>query len=148
MTGWQTVLELVLVGLLAILLYYLIRLERAFRAIDKDRTKFDSSQQDFHQSTQDAKTALVKLHEATEAMAQKLIKTLTTARDIEQDLVDLLQRGHTLANRLENVVKPTIETECSRSHPIDYDPLASEREPRLVRSKAERDLLRVLRAPR
>ena len=148
MTGWETVLEVVLIGLLAALLYYIVRLERAFRVIDKDRVEFDSSLRDFLHSSYDAETKLVKLHEISEAMAQKLTKTLTIIGDAEQDLNDALQRGNTLASRLENVMKTAIDTERSRSQAMNSDRLTSEIEPRAVRSKAERDLLRVLRAPR
>ena len=61
MTGWQTVLELVLVGLLAAMLSRLIRLERAIRAMDKDHSKLDSLFQDFGRNAHHAEDELAKL---------------------------------------------------------------------------------------
>ena len=148
MTEWQTVLELVLIGLLAVMVYYLMRLERAFRAIDKDRAKFDASLEDVSHNTQRAENGLVKLRETAETITRGITKELTSAKELEEDLIRLLHRGSDLANRLENLVRSEIQTEGSRSGAATHDPVASDARSHNVRSKAERDLLRVLRAPR
>ena len=148
MTEWQTVLELVLIGLLAVMVYYLMRLERAFRAIDKDRAKFDASLQDVSHNTQRAENGLAKLRETAETITQAITKELTSGRELEEDLIGLLHRGSDLANRLENLTRSELRAETSRSETVVHDPQALDARPRNVRSKAERDLLRVLRAPR
>lgn len=148
MTGWQTLLELVLVGLLAAMLFRLMQLERAIRAMDKDRSKLDLLFQDFGQSTHHAEDGLVKLREAVESIGLEVTKKIAIAGDLEKDLIDVFRRGDTLAARLEGLVRSDTQAGFSRSDTVVHGSSTMGIQPRSTRSKAEQDLLRALRAPR
>ncbi len=130
MTGLQWVIEIVLIGLLAATLVHALRLERALGVVKRDRAELEGLLRDFDEGVRQADGA-----------GRAMTRQIEAAAQLKDDLGDLVQRGDRLAARLELGGLPPRRL--------------SEREPELadsgaprVRSQAERDLLRALRATR
>ncbi len=139
----QWALDLVLIGLLAATLFHALRLERALGVLKRDRAALEQLVASFNDSTRQAEQGIERLREAADGAGRQIAKQLEAARTLQDDLQFLLDRGETLANRLDGAVRwgRARAAEAPRAEP----PQAEEPP---VRSQAERDLLRALRAAR
>ena len=162
MAGAQWLLELVLLLLLAATLFHALRLER-------DRAVLEAVVDGFNNSTRQAETGIERLRSAADGAGRQMARQIESAQRLRDDMSFLTERGELLAERLEAAVRsarmfadgaalaphagPALSLPPAPAAPARLVPatrLAEEAEqeaPRL-RSQAERDLLRALRAGR
>jgi hypothetical protein len=162
----QIALELVLILLLAATLFHALRLERALGVLKRDRAVLEELVAGFNESTRQAEAGVQRLRAATEGAGRQIARQIEQAQRLRDDLNFLTERGDTLAERLEgnvrsarmmadqNAMAPTLVAQNAGPalpSPASVMPFAAEPPqaagPRL-RSEAERDLLRALRAAR
>ena len=138
----QWALDLVLIGLLSATLFHALRLERALGVLKRDRSALEQLVAGFNASTQQAEHGIERLRDAADGAGRQIARQLEAANALRDDLNFLLERGETLANRLDDSVRwaRAHAQEAPRTEPQAEDPPA--------RSQAERDLLRALRSAR
>lgn len=136
-------LDLVLIVLLAATLFHALRLERALGMLKRDRAALESLVTGFNEGTRQAEQGVERLRAAADGTGRQIARQLDAAAGLRDDLRFLVERGETLADRLDGAVR------AARPRLAQLPPPApvSKEEPR-VRSQAERDLLRALRVAR
>jgi phage shock protein A len=172
MAGAQWLLELVLLLLLAATLFHALRLERALGVLKRDRAVLESLVDGFNNSTRQAETGIERLRSAADGAGRQMARQIESAQRLRDDMSFLTDRGERLAERLEAAVRSArmfADGAAVSGHPppasLQAAPASSARlvqparlperaeeaeeeaVPRL-RSQAERDLLRALRAGR
>ena len=154
MENLDWVLELVLVGLLALTLVHAVRLERALRGLRQDRAALGEAIAGFDDSARQAEAGIGRLHMASAETAQCLAERLAQAGSLKDDLSFLIERGEAIADRLDGLVRTTRSLASAAPSPalataavappavasVPPAPAAGTK----VRSKAERDLLLAL----
>ncbi len=145
MHGLESLLQAVLVGLLAFTLWHAVRLERALGVLRRDRTALDAALSGLNSSTRDTEAGLVQLRHLAEGAAEQVTSKMQAAGSLRDDLAYLTSRGEALADRLETLVRagrPTASGADPRtaSNPPQDDPAAR------GRSQAERDLMQAMRS--
>lgn len=147
MASIDLILELVLVGLLGVTLVHAIRLERALKSLRHDRAALGEAIAGFDDSTRQAEAGIHRLHSAAAESAQLLSPRLEQGASLRDDLQFLIDRGSSVADRLDGLVRST--RVASPGHPMGAAPLAAPSLPVVsepkVRSQAERELLVALR---
>jgi hypothetical protein len=134
-------LEFVLVALLGVTLVHAIRLERALKSLRQDRNALGDAIAGFDDSTRQAEAGISRLHAAAAESAQSLGQRLEQAVSLKDDLQFLTDRGTTVADRLDLLVRATRSPPAAPA-PTPSPPPSSEPK---VRSQAERELLLALR---
>jgi hypothetical protein len=137
------VLELVLVALLGVTLVHAVRLERALRVLRQDRSALGEAIAGFDDSARQAEAGIAQLQSATAESAQLLGRRLDQGTTLKDDLAFLLERGETLADRLDGLVR-TGRAITAAPSPMPAPAFTAEPVPK-VRSQAERELLAALR---
>ncbi len=146
MGGVETILELVLLVLLAATTLHAIRLHRALGAMRQDRVTLMEAVSGFDDGTRQAEAGLGRLRET----AAQLGGQLGHAAALKDDLEFLSARGEQLADRLDALVRagramePPPRAASSSAGPAAPN-LQTHAPPASVRSQAERDLLLALR---
>jgi len=150
MANFDWVLELVLVGLLAVTLVHAIRLERALRTLRNDRAALGEAISGFDSSTRQAELGIGRMQAIAADAAELIGKRVDKASTLKDDLAFLADRGEALADRLETLVRAgkAIPPQAAFSAAAEVRATApSQPEPQIkVRSQAERDLLLALRS--
>ncbi len=138
----QWTLDLVLIVLLAATLFHALRLERALGVLKRDRSALEQLVAGFNASTQQAEHGIERLRDAADGAGRQIARQLDAASALRDDLTFLMERGETLANRLDGSVRwaRAQMQEVPRAEPASEGPPA--------RSQAERDLMRALRIAR
>ncbi len=150
MGGVETLVELVLVVLLAATLVYAIRLHRAIASMRGDRSALGAAVAGFDSGTRHAEASLTRLRETAEALTVQL----SHAAALKDDLAFLSDRGEQLADRLDGLVRAARELGTAgtalRSGGGSMPAARAAGGPGdgPVRSQAERDLLLALRGSR
>ena len=158
-------LSIAVIVLLAATLFHAVRLERRLGVLKRDRAALEALVKGFNDATIRAEAATARLRGAAEGAGKALSAQLEGAEGIKSDLAFLIERGESLADRLDQAVRtarqaappaaasahfPASGFAASRSAHVDPPPApaaAAEPEPR-ARSQAERDLLRALKLAR
>ncbi len=135
------ILEVVLVGLLAITLVHAIRLERALHALRQDRAALGEAIAGFDSSTREAEAGISRLQMATAESTHVLSQRIEQGVSLKDDLQFLIDRGEAAADRLDALVRAA---RTSAANPPQPTSTQAEPMPK-VRSQAERDLLLALR---
>ncbi len=135
------ILEVVLVGLLAITLVHAMRLERALHALRHDRAALGDAIAGFDSSTREAEVGISRMQLTTADSTKLLGQRIEQGASLKDDLKFLIDRGEAAADRLDAVVRSTRAAASSAPPPATA---AAEPLPK-VRSQAERDLLLALR---
>jgi hypothetical protein len=170
----QILLEAALVFLLGATLFHALRLERALGVLKRDRAVLEALVAGFNDSTRQAEIGVERLRSASEGAGRQIARQIEQAQRLRDDLSFLTERGDKLAERLEGGVRSarmfadqsamtqgaparfapalaeTARFEPAAPAPARFTPAPAavgEPAPRL-RSEAERDLLRALRAAR
>jgi hypothetical protein len=150
MGGAQMLLEGALVLLLGATLFHALRLERALGVLKRDRAVLEELVAGFNDSTRQAEIGVDRLRAASEGAGRQIARQIDQAQRLRDDLSFLTERGDKLAERLEGAVR-SARMFSDTSGMVAAAPAAlpppDDRAPRL-RSEAERDLLRALRAAR
>jgi len=168
MAGAQWLLELVLLLLLAATLFHALRLERALGVLKRDRAVLEALVDGFNNSTRQAETGIERLRTAADGAGRQMARQIESAQRLRDDMTFLTDRGERLAERLEAAVRSAricadsaalaapAAAPLPQDHPRqvaafrqpDRADEPDEAEPPRLRSQAERDLLRALRAGR
>jgi hypothetical protein len=152
MGGWQILLEVALIGLLAVTLFHALRLERALNVVRRDRVELDAMLRGFNDSTRQAESATERLRGAAEGAGKHITRQIEAAAHLKDDLVTLVNRGDQLADRIDGLIRAGREAEPPPPPPQRRyntpEPELMETAVTRVRSQAERDLLRALRVTR
>ncbi|GAC1343986.1 MAG: hypothetical protein NVS2B9_12860 [Myxococcales bacterium] len=142
-------LELALVALLGLTMVHAIRLERAIKTLRHDRTAFGEAIAGFDASTRQAEASFAKLQGIASEAAQLVNRRVQQASALKDDLAYLSERGETLADRLDSLVRTGrgLASAPSAAPATEQVPthFPSPEPPPKVRSQAERDLLMALR---
>ncbi len=162
MAGMEWLLELILVGLLVATLFHAVRLERALGVLKRDRAALEELVAGFNQSTRAAEQGIDRLKEAADGAGRQIARQIDAAARLKDDLVFLSERGDSLADRLDQLVREgrSVAPPPPRLRAVERDappperpgaatapPVPDDELPR-VRSQAERDLIRALRMAR
>ena len=141
----QTAIELLLVVLLIATLLHAVRLHRALGGLRQDRETLQDAVAGFDSGTRQAEAGLAGLREMTEQLGGKL----GHAAALKDDLEFLSERGESLADRLDALVRAgrALEPALAAPRSMTFPPAASRGMPEAdrVRSQAERDLLLALK---
>ena len=153
MSGLDWGLELVLVGLLAIVLLHAIRLERAVTALRRDKGALGGAMAEFESSAREAQAGLGKLRHLTTEATGEVASRVGAATALRDDLAYLTERGGQVADRLETLVRAGRGATALRTEGAakSGEPKAGELRPgelRPGRSTAERDLAATLQVAR
>ena len=143
MGGWQWLLELALVGLLAATLFHALRLERALGVLKRDRVALEELVSGFNASFRQAEIGIEQLRAAADGAGRQVARQVDAGRAVQGDLAFLVERGERAADRLEQAVRAARPL----LHAPTPEPTAEAGQPKL-RSQAERDLLKALRLAR
>ena len=135
-------IELVLLVLLAVTLVHAIRLERALRVLRNDREALGDAIASFGNSARQAEAGMGRLQSASASTAAALSQRVEQGNGLKDDLAYLIERGESLATRLDDLVRagrPLVQSPppAALSAPQQQPPAPAPQ----VRSKAERDLL-------
>jgi hypothetical protein len=173
----EMVLDVILIILLMATLFHALRLERALGVLKHDRSALEDMVATFNSSTQLAEQGIDRLRNSADGAGRQISRQIETATGLKNDLQFLSERCEKLADRLEFLVRsarsvePLASSTTARSSPngavkiLDCDRSASDDQnglPRIfvkevseredmslrLRSKAERDLLKVLKMAR
>jgi len=140
----QWALDLVLIALLGATLFHALRLERALGVLKQDRAALESLVAGFNDGTRQAEQGIERLRAAADGAGRQIARQLDAAATLRDDLRFLLDRGETLADRLDGGVRAA-RTRLAGAPPPLPNPAPDDLR---VRSQAERDLLRALRVAR
>ena len=168
----EWLLEIALIGLLLATMFHAVRLERALGVLKRDRAALEELVAGFNDSTRAAEQGIERLKQAADGAGRQIARQVEAANRLKDDLVFLNERGTTVADRLDHLVRagrsldlasarpaapasapmsalPEPEPEpAPREMPLpEVPPLDPSGAPRL-RSQAERDLMRALRIAR
>jgi len=141
--GWQWLLELALIGLLAATLFHALRLERALGVLKRDRAALEELVSGFNASFRQAEIGIGQLRAAADGAGRQVARQVDAGKGVRDDLAFLVERGERVADRLEQLVRAARPL----LHEPARDPEPAAEQPRL-RSQAERDLLKALRLAR
>ncbi|MCC7283864.1 MAG: hypothetical protein IT556_15875 [Acetobacteraceae bacterium] len=155
-------ISIAVIVLLAATLFHAVRLERRLGVLKRDRAALEALVKGFNDATIRAEAATARLRGAAEGAGKALSAQLEGAETIKSDLAFLIERGESLADRLDQAVRTARQAPPPAAafvpgagalpRPAFAEPAATpepvpEPEPR-VRSQAERDLLRALKLAR
>lgn len=151
------ILECVLVVLLGITLLHAIRLERALGILRGERSALGDAVATLESGTRQAESGVEALRVAAENAGRQLARHVERAAALQDDLKFLHERGESIADRLEELVRTGRPLASLHAAPQSgaqsaaarsaAESTAAESAPR-VRSQAERDLLRALQVAR
>ena len=155
----ETVLDIALIGLLAVTLFHALRLERALGVLKQDRAALEQMIAAFNNSTRQAEAGIERLRGAADGAGRAIARHLDDARALKDDLTFLMERGTKLADRVDALVRAgrSLTAEPARHIPAQQVPaqhvpaqhvIAASSESSTPRSQAERDLLKALRIAR
>jgi prefoldin subunit 5 len=133
MSVWDWLLELTLIVLLGATLFHALRLERGIAVLRRDRLALTEILASIHSALADAERGVRTLQRAADDIGGGLATNIEAARQAQHDLQFMLDRLENVATKVEGTIR------LSRSA---GEPAAA---PAPSFSKAERDLLKVLR---
>lgn len=160
MAGMEWLLEIALIGLLLATMFHAVRLERALGVLKRDRAALEELVAGFNASTRAAEQGIDRLKQAADGAGRQIARQVEAANRLKDDLVFLNERGTTVADRLDHLVRAgrSLDLAASRPAAVPAPAAAPEPEPAPLpevpaidpagagrpRSQAERDLMRAL----
>ena len=147
--GTETLLDLLLAGLLCATLVYCFVLNRRLSRLRSARGDMAEMVRGFHQATEAARASVAELKNASDAIGSDLKNQVDKAREMLDELELVTSSASRVADRIEKGVdqsRPAGKappTSSPAATPADERPARSE-----VRSEAERELLNALREVR
>jgi ABC-type transporter Mla subunit MlaD len=168
----QWLLECALLLLLAATLFHALRLEKALGVLKRDRAVLEGLVEGFNESTRQAESGIERLRSAADGAGRQMARQTDVAQRLRDDLAFLSDRGDRLAERLESSVRAarmmgdgfgyapapaavaalalvpaSTQTASFDDAAVAGGAAAGVGAP-MLRSQAERDLMRALRAGR
>lgn len=135
--GWfEWLAQLAVAALLAGTITVGLRLERALRAVRRDRETLEGCAAGLDEASRRAEAASARLRRDAEESCGAMERDLAAAEPLRDDLRYLVQRAEAAADRLEELVRAARGGggPAQAAAPV-------QRPPRPVESRAERDLL-------
>ena len=155
-TDW--LLQIVLMVMLAATMFHAFRLERALGVLRRDRAALEELVAGFNESTRQAETGIERLRAAADGAGRQIARHVDQARSLKNDLDFLISRGEKVADHLDKAVRVKSASNAGAPDPlpralVPVAPLTvplqvPEEQDSRLRSQAEKDLLRALRAVR
>ena len=157
MQNAQWLLELALLILLAATLFHAVRLERALGVLKRDRAVLEELVEGFNDSTRQAETGIERLRNAADGAGRQMARQTEMAQRLRDDLAFLADRSDRLAERLEAAVRsarmfgdglafaPATPAVPALQQAALPEPVQDTAPPPVLRSQAERELMRALR---
>jgi len=136
MNSYQWALEIILTLLLAATLFFALRLERTIGVLRSDRAGLGEVLASIRTALNDAERGIQALQDMADHTGRGLTLEIDKAWQAQEDLRFLLDRLESVANRVESTIKTG---RASATLNEEAKPVAA------APSKAERDLLKVLR---
>ncbi len=159
----QWLLELALLILLAATLVHAIRLERALGVLKRDRAVLEELVEGFNESTRQAESGIERLRSAADGAGRQMARQIEVGQRLRDDLNFLADRSDKLAERLEHAVRsarmfgdglafaPSVSSPAQApvaAAPALAEPVLESVPAPVLRSQAERELMRALRTAR
>ena len=133
--GWfEWLAHVAVAALLAGTILVALRLERALRAVRRDRETLAGCAASLDEASRRAEAASVRLRRDAEESCKAMEEGVAAAEPLRDDLRYLLQRAEAVADRLEELVRAARAGAALAAAPVPS-------QPRPVESRAERDLL-------
>lgn len=159
MSNMQWLLEALLIGLLVMVLFHALRLERALGVLRRDRSELEKLVAGFNDSTRQAEGSIERLRSVADGAGRQIARHVEQAKVLKNDLAFLSDRGEKLADQLDKLVRQgrplTVLAQTPSpdvGRPVVKSPsvvMETQSEPdNRVRSQAEKELLRALRMAR
>ena len=140
MSSYQWILEIVLIGLLSATLFYAMRLERTISVLRNDRAALGDVLAAIRNALDDAERGVQSLQHIADGTGRALTSEIELARQAQEDLRFLLDRLESVAAKVESTIR------LGRANIAGLEEQKfTAAAPSPAPSKAERDLLRVLR---
>ncbi len=153
----QWLLESALLILLAATLVHAIRLERALGVLKRDRAVLEELVEGFNESTRQAESGIERLRGAADGAGRQMARQIEVGQRLRDDLNFLADRSDKLAERLEQAVRSArmfgdglafASATPAPAAPILAEPVQDSAPAPVLRSQAERELMRALRTVR
>ncbi len=157
--SFSLILDILIAVLLVATIGYAVALNRRLSLLRKDKDELEALTRKFADATTKADASIQNLKGSTESVAKELQKGLDKAEALRDDLSFLIDRGGSIADRLENGVRgarkegaPVAKAEVPRETPRAKEPPRRVPDPSEegpdARSKAEQELLKALQEMR
>lgn len=140
------VLDIVVAALLVVTISYAVVLNRRLGALRRDKSELKKLIASFGEATVRAEESIGKLKNTADSLHQSTDK----AQTLRDDLIFLIDRGGTAADRLEETVRAARDESPAVSHPPARGIDAGDDRGKTADSKtqAERELLKALQEAR
>ncbi len=141
--NFTLILDVVLIGLLAVTIGYAITLNRKLTQLRRNKSELQQLVGTFTQATLKAEDSIGRVVTGTEALQERMNK----AQGLRDDLAFLIERANSAADRLEAGVRSTRPKTHSGPAPITPASRIADSEDGIEpRSDAERELLKAIRS--
>ncbi len=153
----QWLLESALLILLAATLVHAIRLERALGVLKRDRAVLEELVEGFNESTRQAESGIERLRSAADGAGRQMARQIEVGQRLRDDLNFLADRSDKLAERLEHAVRSArmfgdglafAPSQTAPAAPALAEAMPESVPAPVLRSQAERELMRALRTAR
>jgi hypothetical protein len=84
---------------------YSVLLNRRLSAVRSDRDKFEDVIRNLSVASQRAEAAVAKMRSSADDLSQRLDKKIDEARSLSDDLVYMIERGGTIADKMANLIR-------------------------------------------
>jgi hypothetical protein len=141
--------DLVVAVLLIVTIVYAALLNRRLGRLRSDKAELQALIQGLTAASHNAEGAVSALKAANDDIGRQLESKMARAQGLRDDLAYMIERGTTLADRLEGAIrarrdKPVPEVPVLKPMRRPDSAAAAAREPQSLPSRSERDLLRAL----
>ena len=148
--NFQLALDILVAGLLIVTIAYFVVVNRRLRLLRKNKEDLEKLASTFGEATLRADQSISRL----KATAEELSSGIEKAQGLRDDLAFLLERGGSVADRLEASVRAARKQTATQTPPAAEKPGSrkggsdSKKEPVKTDADAERELLNALRSAR
>jgi flagellar motility protein MotE (MotC chaperone) len=141
--GWfEWLAQLAVAALLAGTIPVALRLERALRAVRRDREHLEGCAAVLDEAARRAEAASLRLRREAEESLRTMGEGMAAAEPLRDELHYLLERAEAVAGRLDGLVRAARGAPAAQTAPLATAPPAAPKP--VVESRAARDLLLAL----
>lgn len=149
--AFALVLDILVAGLLIVTISYAVMLNRRLRVMRQDKSELEKLAAKFAESTIRAEESIARLRRTADELKAHTDK----AQNLREDLAFLIDRGGSMADRLEDEVRNARKKMPQPEMPASEPPVREQRkaparakEESRPQTDAERELIRALRSAR
>lgn len=140
---FSLILDILIAVLLVASIGYSVSLNRRLSALRQDRDELAKLTGQFAEATGKAEASIQKLKGSTDEVASALNVEIAKAESMRDDLTFLVDRGATIADRLENGVRTAREANSQELTSRDPGPLGSPFDEPELKGRSKKPLKRV-----